>query len=146
MMLATVLLRHEREGTVHHDWMLEPPLAPVHQVAAAQPRLWTARVGSSSDQWPTLRHFELEVIGRHRRDFLTYQGSLGGVRGEVCRVDEGGFVPFLWTASRIVIGLSLTRCGGLVEMVQFGENRWQVVFKSKNCLPWRPAMAVRQRP
>ena len=85
-MAKWVLLRHELpppDSSWHLDWMFE----------AAPPGngLVTFRIapGAGRPDDPECRSFTGERIGRHRADYLTYEGPVSGGRGVVTREGSG---------------------------------------------------------
>ncbi len=121
--LPTVLLRHTTRAGGHYDWLLADPLDPTGL-------LWTARCDLPSEQWLGARTFAMKPIQPHRRVYLTYEGPISGGRGSARRVDEGTFVPRLWTASRIVIDVNLRRCRATIEMTRITGNRWRAMVRA----------------
>lgn len=82
-MARWVLLRHElADGSWHHDWMFEHPLA------GAQGGLITFKL-EPSVSWPPGGKFEAERLADHRREYLEYEGPISGGRGGVRRVASG---------------------------------------------------------
>ena len=121
--LPTVVLHHQTAVGAHYDWLLsDPDLAGSD---APEHCLWAARTEYPSGDWPMLGSFCLEPLPRHRRRYLTYQGPLGQGRGEVKRVDQGWFIPRLWTGRRIVLDLHLESGNSQVELQMLGSNLWQ---------------------
>jgi len=116
--LPTVLLRHETGADCHYDWMMGDPGAPAGQ-------LWTGRTRYPSRFWSLLPGWDVEAIGAHRRDYLTYEGLLSGGRGSVIRVDQGTIRPRQWTDQRIVLDLRMSACCGLIEMDRVAEMVWR---------------------
>ncbi len=119
--LPTVLLRHDSPAGLHHDWLLGDP----QLVDDPEARLWTARVGPPSTDWTALGSWDLEPIQPHRRHYLTYQGPLSNGRGTVQRVDEGSFVPLIWTDRRILIDLTMRHCTGRIELTRLSPTHWR---------------------
>ena len=115
--LATVLLRHDSRRQTHYDWMLtKPPDSCL---------LWTARVTWPSWCWSFVGRWDVHVIGEHRPAFLTYQGPLTGGRGTVCQVDIGFILPRLWTTTKIVFDLRMTRCAGRISLDHVSGHLWR---------------------
>ncbi len=131
----TVLLRHAAPAGSHYDWLLGDPRMG-HDPEA---RLWTARTTRPSWDWPTLESWGLIPLAPHRTRYLRYQGLLDRApgaeasrrptkspsRGWVARVDEGWFIPILWTASRAVIDLQFHGARGEVELIRVGPALWR---------------------
>ncbi len=122
--LPTVLLHHTTRTGSHYDWLLTDPRDP-------QGKLWTARCELPSEHWLGAGRLALEPIQPHRRVYLTYQGPITGGRGSVQRIDEGTFVPRLWTQSRIVIELNFQHCVAEIEMTRITTDRWQAEVRGK---------------
>ena len=112
--VRTVVLRHERPGGGHYDWLLERP-TPAGDGALAT---WRLRVGPGD--WPTARRLWLRPLGDHRRAYLHREGPLSGGRGWVRRVDAGWAVVRLWTPGRIVVDLRMGRFVGRVRVQWHG--------------------------
>lgn len=80
--LPTVLLRHVLpDGSSHFDWMFAPDASPASALV-------TFRVDQPIHH-PEVDLFDAEMIGRHRREYLTFQGPISGNRGSVQRVVSG---------------------------------------------------------
>lgn len=80
--LPTVLLRHVLpDGSSHFDWMFPPDGSP-------DSTLVTFRV-SEPIHHPEFDQFDAEMIGRHRRAYLTHEGPISGNRGSVTRAAAG---------------------------------------------------------
>lgn len=80
--LPTVLLRHVLpDGSSHFDWMFAPDASPACSLV-------TFRVDQPIHH-PEVDLFDAEMIGRHRRDYLAYEGPVSGGRGRVERVATG---------------------------------------------------------
>ncbi len=80
--LPTVLLKHTLpDGTAHFDWMYAPD-------ASADTKLTSFRIAEPIHH-PEIDSFDAEMIGAHRREYLTYQGPVSGNRGSVERVASG---------------------------------------------------------
>ena len=125
--LPTVLLRHlapAENGGEHYDWMMVDP----RTADDANARLWTARVTQPSSRWASLREWDVEMIGTHRREYLTYEGPVSGNRGTVTRVDEGTFVAVSWTEERIEIEIGFKHYAGRVVMTRQSPTRWRAVI------------------
>jgi len=120
--LATILLRHTTRWGSHCDWFMENPLASDPRSAP----LWAARADLPSECWATVGAWGLELLPLHRRRYMTYQGQIDAKRGQVRRIDQGRFVPLLWTDHRVVIDLAMHRFRGLVEIQRVTTKRWQV--------------------
>jgi hypothetical protein len=118
--LPTVLLKHTTAQGTHYDWLLAHP-----DDGLPDGRLWTARVDHPSSDWPGLLVWNLTPIEPHRREYLTNQGPISGGRGTVTRVDEGVFVPQLWTDSRIVIDLRFAHAANRVGLTRLNDALWQ---------------------
>ena len=119
-----VLLRHQCGAASHYDLMIEDPAAP-----AGEGPLLTWRIAEPSWRWAGLRQVELHAIAAHRRDYLTYEGPLGGGRGEVSRVDEGEVVARNWSADGGAVDLCLTHFAGSVELRRAESARWIMSIK-----------------
>ena len=76
--LRYVVLRHEGIETPHFDIMLEE---------APDKELLTFR----SDSWPIVEPTKLQKLPDHRREYLTFEGTLSGNRGHVRRVESGTY-------------------------------------------------------
>jgi hypothetical protein len=76
--LQYVVLYHTGFGDPHFDIMLE--------VSRTDP-LMTFR----SELWPIHGRLQLTPLGEHRREYLRYEGPVGGGRGEVRRVTSGTY-------------------------------------------------------
>ncbi len=105
---TAILLHRTREGS-HYDWLLSSPGDPLGP-------LWTARIALPPGAWAAARLLPVQRLPDHRRVYLEYQGPLSQGRGEVLRIDRGGFRAELWTAGRIVIDLRLRGYAGRVEL------------------------------
>ena len=121
--LPTVLLRHTTRIGSHYDWLLANPRDPMGL-------LWTARCDLSSSHWLRAGRFMLQAIQPHRRVYLNYQGAISGGRGSVLRVDEGDFVPRLWTPRRMMLDVKLIHCQAEVELKRVATDRWQARVRS----------------
>ena len=108
----TVLLWHETAAGNHHDWLFVDPTT----LDQPEAPLTTYRIAAPPDQWLELGRMELTPIPPHRRIYLTYEGPISGNRGSVKRIDEGTFVPVLWTPQKKVIDLKLRRFQGVVSI------------------------------
>lgn len=125
--LATAILEHTTAAGVHHDWLIEDPtLADPHDPAA---RLWTARLLPPPARWASLRRIDLVVIPPHRRQYLTYQGSVSGNRGRVRRLAAGVVRPVLWTTGRIVLHAELSGFTGTIDAHQLGGAQWLAIVE-----------------
>jgi hypothetical protein len=113
--LPTVLLRHETVSGCHHDWLLTDPAEP-------DGLLWTARVQPATEFWAKLGQWDVEPIARHRRIYLTFEGTLSGGRGTVRPVDEGFVTALLWQPGHMVLDLKLQQFRGRVELVATGPK------------------------
>lgn len=116
--LPTVLLRHaSREGT-HYDWLLADPVDP-------EGPLWTARLPLPSRLWAAAKRFPVTPIGRHRRVYLRFQGDIGAGRGEVQRVDQGSYLPLMWTDHRCRLLITMRHFRGTVTLDRVTDTLWQ---------------------
>jgi hypothetical protein len=80
----------------------------------------------------------LHRLPDHRRVYLEYQGPLSHGRGEVLRIDSGGYRAELWTPGRIVMGLRLRGFVGRVDLRgEEGGETWTARF-----FPSTPGPAV----
>jgi hypothetical protein len=57
-----------------------------------------------------------EEIQPHRIDYLTLRGPVQGNRGSVSRVDEGSYVPLVWTDCDIHVRLTGTVWQGSMRL------------------------------
>ncbi len=74
--LRYVVLRHENIPDPHFDLMFETmPGSPL--------------VAWRSPDWPIQTETSLIKLADHRREYLDYEGPIGGERGEVHRVTTG---------------------------------------------------------
>jgi hypothetical protein len=89
--------------------------------------LWAARINVPTGQWSTVGAWSCQQIDHHRPLYLRYQGLVGGTpgRGWVKRVDEGWFIPRLWTADRLVLEVAMRQFTGWLECARQGEKLWQ---------------------
>lgn len=104
MELPTTLLRHDAppNGTPpHYDWLVLDPLA--HRDPSLG--LWTARVNAHWRDWAQLGKIELTPLPRHRRRYLSWEGTLSGGRGSVHRAAAGLVQVKCWTPGRIELTL-----------------------------------------
>lgn len=77
----TVLLRHTLpDRTWHVDWLVE------RSPGEERPATW--RLPAPLDA-PGLSELEARRLLDHRRHYLTFEGDIGGGRGEVVRIAEG---------------------------------------------------------
>lgn len=116
--LPTAVLEHTTRDGVHYDWLLADP-------ADADGLLWTARADLPPQLWVNAAAWSLTPIGAHRRAYLKYEGPVSGDRGVVRRIDQGTFVPELWTVSRIVIDIEMGLVRGRLELAKASDARWQ---------------------
>lgn len=77
--LNFVVLHHTGIENPHYDLLVDP--APSH---TPDELLWTWRLS----KWPADNALVYRVAD-HRREYLTYEGTLAGDRGEVRRVATG---------------------------------------------------------
>jgi hypothetical protein len=71
---------------LYHDAVMEPHYDLMFEVEPGQ-KLLTFR----SPIWPVTKETKLELLGEHRRDYLTYEGPISGARGMVRRVVSGTY-------------------------------------------------------
>ncbi len=117
--VATVLLFHDRGPGSHYDWMIEDP--------AADPgtgRLYTWRVPLPAGRWVSAGRFSLQALWPHRRDYLTYEGPLGGGRGTVRRVDQGWAEVREWAADSASFFAHLKEFHGLIRIRRVAGDQW----------------------
>lgn len=110
--LPMVVLRHQTPDGVHFDWLLAAPTDPLGL-------LWAARILYPSNLWPALSSWSVQKIAPHRRRYLTYEGPLdvpSQGRGSVQRIDQGWHLPLLWSESRLLLRINLSRCAGTVQI------------------------------
>jgi len=116
--LPTALLLHVTRRGRHFDWLLGDP----RDVGG---RLLTFRVAWPFDAWASMRSWNLEPLAPHRRAYLAYEGGISDGRGQVRRIDEGVFVPVLWTPSRTIIELRTRRFTGSIELRRVSDRLWR---------------------
>jgi hypothetical protein len=87
-----VVLHHTGHGPAHYDLMLA--MDDVSPLLTWRLPAWPPAPGTSATPLPA-----------HRREYLTYEGSVSGDRGEVRRVAEGPFELVSQQVDRIQIRL-----------------------------------------
>lgn len=127
--LPAVLLHHATRTGSHYDWLLADP----RTITTTQPTLWAARVAYPSSSWLPLGSWALQPIKPHRWRYLTYQGPLTDQRGQVRRIDQGWFVPLIWTDHRKAIDLQMTHLQARIEIHHTAPQRCQAVVSKSGC-------------
>ena len=117
-----VLLLHRQTHGEHYDWMLEDPLSP-----PTRGQLVTFRLAMPADQWHAAKHFDLQRLTDHRREYLQYEGPLSGDRGHVQRTDSGWYRVRLWSPMRMVIDVRMHTFAGAIELAQVRDDQWRAV-------------------
>ena len=118
-MLPFVLQRHSTREGVHYDLMLD---------AGDGGRLPTWRLDAlpSTDGQP----LAARRLADHRRIYLTYEGPIGGDRGEVHIADAGSYECEHRSADRWVIRLCGEALAGRFELrrdAAGGPGSWRMV-------------------
>lgn len=109
--LATVILRHDRIGGSHCDWLIEHPDHPPgagRLLAFRIPLpflLPGAACGLAVSEFQQKRL--LTRLPDHRRHYLTYQGAISGGRGRVRRIASGSALLLHYSVDRIDLELTL---------------------------------------
>ena len=130
-----VLLYHEcppgYERPSHWDFMLEAGDWLRTWALAALPRAWHAaqvQTRESHADCPELSahdSVEAQVLGKHRRAYLTIEGPLSGNRGTVTRIDAGTYTIAGAEPTELQIELAAEHTGGHA----FALCRHQTVVK-----------------
>ncbi|MFA7237908.1 MAG: hypothetical protein WC058_13675 [Phycisphaeraceae bacterium] len=134
MLLRTVLLRHDRTGDSHIDWLIEHPHHPPHTGPLLAFRLPAACGLASASPLP--RKCLAYQLPDHRRLYLTYQGPVspnkknfrGRGRGRVRRIDTGHVTPHRFSLDRIDLRLTLRRATWHVHMRRVAIDTWSAAF------------------
>lgn len=101
----TVLLRHALpDGSVHWDWLIQPP------DAATSDPVPTFRLEHSFANTPGADGIRAERIADHRPMYLDYEGPVSRNRGMVRRVWEGRVLALDASDDRLVCAASAC-CG-----------------------------------
>ena len=129
MLLRTVLLRHDRTGDSHIDWLIEHPLHPpgTGPLLCFQLPGAGAACGLASAS-PLPRKLLLHQLPHHRRLYLTYQGTIPRGKGTVRRIDTGHATPHRFSLDRIDLQLTLRHTTWHVRMRRVAIDTWSAAF------------------
>lgn len=123
---ATVVLHHACGAASHYDWMIEDPDQP-----AGKGLLCTWRIDAPPRDWPRSGEdggrVMLTRLGDHRRAYLTYEGDIGGGRGEVRRVDAGRVEVIERTAAAATLDVTLTGYAGRITLRRESGDAWVMI-------------------
>lgn len=118
--LPFVLLRHSGGGTgTHFDLLLETTNGTCTETRS----LWALQTYSKPNR--RAQRLVWSTHGLHRRQYLTYEGSISEGRGRLKRVDAGVYLVTA-TAQASFIVLNGLLIGGRYEMfrVSRGQHLW----------------------
>jgi hypothetical protein len=106
-----VLLEHRTADGVHWDFMLEVP---------GREKLATWRLAETPLE--VAGPIRAERIGDHRREYLEFEGDIGGGRGEVKRVDRGDAQVVKWGDLSCLAQMAGERLRGIAILERDGEH------------------------
>jgi hypothetical protein len=128
-----VLLYHEcppgYERPSHWDLMLEAGDWLRTWALAELPRAWQAahaKTCALRPDCPALSSnatVEAQVLGKHRRAYLTFEGPLSGNRGAVTQIDAGSYTIVGAAPTELQIELAAEHVSGRVSLRESDRDR-----------------------